>query len=327
MLNKTIQCRLCPKECRIGPGERGDCRGRVNIGGKLTAIAYGHPCSIHVDPVEKKPLFHFLPGTSILSIAAAGCILHCKNCQNWQISQTNPEDITSYDLPSQDIVRLSIQERCSMIAYTYTDPIAFFEYTLDTAIAARDAGLRNVMVTCGYANSAPLKKLYNVSDAINTDLKFMHNDLYRKITTGSLQPVLDGMIQAKQMKVWLEVTHLIIPTLNDSTADLHLLCQWMHNNLGPDTPLHFSRFYPQYLMRNLPETPVSTLEKAYDIAKEVGINYVYIGNVWGSKYENTYCPDDGTLLIRRTGYRILENNITAAGTCPRCGKTIAGIWK
>lgn len=322
-----VQCKLCPKECRIPAGKRGDCRGRVNINGKLTSIAYGHPCSIHVDPVEKKPLFHFLPGQPILSIATAGCILHCKNCQNWQISQSNPEDIPAYDMPPNNVVSIAKQENCSMIAYTYTDPIAFYEYTLDTARAAHNNGLKNVLVTCGYMNQTPLKELYKVTDATNTDLKFIRNDMYRKITTGTLKPVLDGIILAKKMNVWVELTNLLIPTLNDSDKDIRALCKWIAEYAGKNTPLHFSRFHPQYLMTNLPATPLETLNRAYEIAKSEGLNYVYVGNVWNNKYESTYSPTDGKLLIKRVGYKIVKNKIGTSGKSPSDGLIIPGVWK
>lgn len=321
-----VQCKLCPKFCRIGQGQRGDCRGRVNLDGKLTSIAYGHPCSVHIDPVEKKPLYHFLPGKKVLSIASAGCILHCKNCQNWQISQANPEDIQSYKLGPKEIVGLTKKEKCQMIAYTYTDPIAFYEYTLDTARLAHQNGIRNILVTCGYINKEPAKELYKYSDAINTDLKFIREDMYKKITSGSLKPVLDSLVLAKEMGLWVEVTNLVIPTLNDSEKDIRELCRWIVKNLGKDVPLHFSRFYPQYKMRHLPSTPFSTLEIAYLIAKDEGINHVYVGNIRGNRYENTYTSDTGKKVIKRIGYKIIKNDLDSNGNAPN-GEKIPGVWK
>lgn len=319
-----IQCELCPKGCVLDEGQRGDCRTRLNLEGKLRSITYGHPCSMHVDPVEKKPLFHFFPGSSVFSLATAGCNLHCKNCQNWQISQVNPEDIPAYAFTPRQIVDLTMQENCSLIAYTYTDPFAFYEYTLDISAAARENNVKNILVTAGYLNQKPLEKLYAVTDAANINLKFFDDALYRTITSATLKPVLEALVLAKEMNVWLEVTHLVIPTLNDDFSLIKKMCVWIRENLGKDTPLHFLRFYPQYLLKNLPITPVEILQRAQETAFEAGINYVYIGNVMGVG-ENTYCPRDKTLLIERQGYTILKNNIEN-GKCKTCGFEIAGRW-
>ena len=319
-----IQCELCPKGCVLEEGQRGDCRMRVNLDGKLRAITYGYPCSIHVDPIEKKPLFHFHPGTSILSIATAGCNLHCKNCQNWEISQSNPEDVPAYKITPDNLIKLAIDENSHSIAYTYTDPFAFYEYTLNSSKIAHDRGLKNVLVTAGYLNRKPLKQLFSISDAANVDLKFFDDGMYRRVTTGSLKPVLETLVLAKEMDIWLEVTHIVIPTLNDDFSLIRKMCIWILNNLGKETPIHFSRFHPHYLLKNLPPTPVVTLRRAREIAKDVGLNYVYIGNVWGEE-ENTYCPTTGELLIRRLGYTILENNIKD-GKCECCRESIAGRW-
>jgi pyruvate formate lyase activating enzyme len=321
-----IECELCPKHCRLEEDERGDCRVRVNIDGKLRSLVYGYPCALHIDPIEKKPLFHFYAGSVILSLATAGCNLHCKNCQNWQISQSNPEDVPAYKLNPHQIVQLALEKKCSMVAYTYTEPLTFYEYTLDTSLVAKEYNLKNVLVTAGYLNKKPLKKLYSVVDAANVDLKFFDDQMYRKITTATLMPILDALVLAKEMDVWLEVTHLIIPTLNDDFFLIEKMCKWIKNNLGDDVPLHFSRFYPHYLLKNLPPTPVDTLRKAREVAKSVGLKFVYIGNVWGIDAENTYCPYDGKLLIRRVGYSILQYNLTSEGKCKYCGNYIAGRW-
>lgn len=320
-----VQCELCPKGCRLRENERGDCRIRVNLDGKLRGLTYGRPCSVHIDPVEKKPLFHFYPGSPVLSLATAGCNLHCKNCQNWQISQVNPEDIPSYKLGPQDIVELTQRESCSMIAYTYTEPFAFYEYVLDTSSLAQSRHLKNILVTAGYLNKEPLKKLYKVSNAANINLKFFDDGMYRKITTATLKPILDSIVLAKEMGLWLEVTHLVIPTLNDDFSLIRKMCVWIRENLGKEVPLHFIRFFPQYMLKNLPPTPLETLRKAHRIAKEEGLCYVYIGNVAGIEEENTYCPYDGKVIIRRVGYSILENNLDN-GRCRFCGKVIAGRW-
>lgn len=321
-----IQCQLCPKACRLTPGGRGDCRIRANIDGKLRALTYGRPCSIHVDPIEKKPLFHFYPGSPILSIATAGCNLHCKNCQNWEISQADPETIAAYYAGPQDIITLAAREQCSMIAYTYTDPAAFYEYALDTSLLARERGLKNVLVTAGYLNQAPLKKILAVTDAAHIDLKFFDDRLYREMTSGTLKPVLETLVTAAAMGVWIEIIHLIIPTINDDFEMIRSMCLWIRRNLGSEVPIHFSRFYPQYLLKNIPPTPVETLRRAREIAREAGLAYVYIGNVWGEA-EDTRCPHDGSLLIQRTGYTIKEYNILSGGTCKTCGKAVAGRWR
>ena len=323
---KSVQCQLCPKKCIINPGERGDCKIRFNLNGKLITLTYGHPCAIHIDPIEKKPLFHFYPGEKILSIATAGCNLHCKNCQNWQISQANPEDIPSYRLPPQDLVNLALKYNLSMLAYTYTEPLAYYEYTLDTSIMAKAYGLRNVLVTAGYLNREPLRKLYRYVDAANIDLKFFDDQMYRKITTARLKPVLDSLLLAKGMDVWLEITHLLIPTLNDDFKKIEEMCKWIVKNLGDDVPLHFSRFYPHYLLTNLPPTPYSTLKKARQIALNCGVKFVYIGNILGAEEESTFCPNCKKILIKRVGYQILEYNILM-GKCNSVEKKYLGDGK
>ncbi len=318
-------CELCPKNCKITEGHSGDCKSRLVIDGELRAITYGRPCSIHVDPVEKKPLFHFLPGSRIFSLASAGCNLHCKFCQNWTISQAAPEDLRTVDLPPDKVVQAALAQKCHSIAYTYTDPVIFYEYTLETAKIARDKKLRNVTVTAGYINRAPMELLCQVTDASNTDLKAFSESFYKEMCDGSLKPVLDGMALMKERGVWLEVTNLIIPTFNDDLEMIRKMCMWMLANLGAETPLHLSRFHPMYKMRNLPPTPVELLMKARSEAMEIGLKYVYVGNVLGTGAENTYCPNDGTLLIKRVGFSIAENNLEN-GTCPKCGETIAGVW-
>jgi pyruvate formate lyase activating enzyme len=299
---------------------------RINIDGVLKTVVYGRPCSIHLDPIEKKPLFHFLPGTGILSIATVGCNLHCRNCQNWEISQANPEESTSYALEPQSLVTAAIEKGYPSIAYTYTDPIVYYEYTYDSAKFARDAGVRNVLVTAGYINQPPWKKLLEYIDAANIDLKGISNEFYVKVCSGTLKPVQDAMVTAKAMGVMVEVTNLIIPTLNDSETDIKKLCKWVVENLGQETPMHFSRFFPRYKMRNLPATPSSTMDTARKIAMAEGLYYVYIGNIRSKEGQNTYCPKCQKLLIGRSGYTILQNNLEE-GKCPGCGQEIYGVWK
>jgi len=322
----NTQCQLCPKLCVIEPGQSGECRVRINIDGVLRTVVYGYPCSIHVDPVEKKPLFHFLPSTNILSLATVGCNLHCRNCQNWEISQANPEDSRAIFCPPEKLVQLTGQYRCLSLAYTYTDPIIYYEYTYDTAKLAKQANIRNVLVTAGYINEEPWKKLLQYVDAANIDLKAMSDDFYRQVCSATLKPVQKALVLAKASGILVEVTNLIIPTLNDKPEQIHELARWVKANLGGDTPMHFSRFFPRYKMRNLPPTSLKTLDLAREIAMSEGLNFVYIGNISSKEGQNTYCPDCKSLLIERSGYTILQNRLKD-GCCPDCGKEIYGVWK
>lgn len=321
-----VQCELCPKRCLIESGQSGECRVRINIDGVLRTVVYGYPCSIHSDPIEKKPLFHFLPGSRILSIATAGCNLHCRNCQNWEISQANPEDTPAYIYPPARLVEMAKEQNFTSIAYTYTEPIIYYEYTYDTAKLARQANIRNVLVTAGYINEQPWRKLLEVVDAANIDLKGITEEFYRKVCSATLQPVQEAMVLAKASGILVEVTNLIIPTLNDKPEEIRQLVRWVKANLGGETPLHFSRFFPKYKMRNLPPTSEKTLDMAYDIAMEEGMDYVYIGNIQSERGQNTYCPACKKLLIERIGYTIMQNRLKG-GYCPDCGKEIYGVWK
>ncbi len=321
-----VQCELCPKNCLIEPGQSGECRIRVNLDGRLVAVTYGYPCSVHVDPVEKKPLFHFLPGTPILSLATVGCNLHCKNCQNWEISQENPENIQAHHLPPDQVAPLAQRYDCLSIAYTYTDPAVFYEYALDCAIEAKEAGLKNVLVTAGYMNPKPMKNLYQHVDAANIDLKALSDDFYRDICDGTLEPVLNTLVTAKSMGVLVEVTNLLIPTLNDSSEDIRKLCAWVVENMGRETPLHFSRFFPNYRMKNLPPTPPDTLDRAREIADAEGLHHVYVGNIHRPEASNTYCASCGKLLVERVQYQVVQNRI-ASGACPDCRTKVHGLWQ
>jgi pyruvate formate lyase activating enzyme len=302
---------------------------RINLDGVLRSVVYGYPCSIHIDPIEKKPLFHFLPGTGILSIATVGCNLHCTNCQNWEISQANPEDEglpPAYVCPPEKLVELTRRNNCLSVAYTYTDPIVYYEYTYDSAKLARQAGIRNVLVTAGYINAEPWNKLLQYVDAANIDLKSMSDDFYRRICSATLKPVQNALVLAKASGVLVEVTNLVIPTLNDGPEQIRDLARWVKANLGAETPLHFSGFYPRYKMQKLPPTSLKTLETARRIAISEGLDYVYIGNVASREGQNTYCPGCKKLLIERTGFRVLQNRIKEGG-CPDCQREIHGVWK
>ncbi len=322
----NVQCQLCPKECLIRPGQSGECRVRVNIDGQLQTVVYGFPCAIHVDPIEKKPFFHFLPSSQTLSLATVGCNLHCKNCQNWEISQINPEDYAAYPCPPQQLVELSQKYNCPSLSYTYTDPVVYYEYTYDTSMLAHAAGIRNTLVTAGYINKDPWKKLLQYVDAARIDLKSISDDFYRDICSATLKPVLDTLVLTKASGVHLEVINLVIPTLNDKPEQIRKLVQWVKSNLGGETPLHFSQFYPQYKMQYLPSTSAETLDTARQIAMSEGMQYVYIGNITSKEGQNTYCPGCKTLLIERSGFTVTKNQLNN-GTCPSCGKKIYGVWK
>jgi pyruvate formate lyase activating enzyme len=324
----AVACELCPRRCVIPEGGAGDCRIRVNLGGKLRATTYGRPSAIHIDPMEKKPLFHFHPGTSVFSIATAGCNLHCLNCQNWQLSQRGGEEMEQiYRADPPEVVKAAKEQGCKSLAYTYSDPVVFYEYVYDTSEIARREGLNNTYHSAGYINPEPLRRLSRLLDASNTDLKAFDDGFYRRVTGATLQPVLDTLVTLRQEGVWLEVTNLVIPTLNDDLAMIRRMAGWMRDELGPDTPLHLSRFQPQYRMRNLPPTPVEALDRARREALDAGLHYVYIGNVPGHEANSTYCPSDGTLLIRRVGFMVVENKLTAEGRCPTCKQEIPGVWK
>lgn len=326
-----VECQLCPKYCRIDPGRTGDCGVRVNRDGTLLATTWGHPCALHMDPIEKKPLFHFLPGTQILSMATVGCNLHCRNCQNWSISQGVPEDTPAYDLPPGDLVSLAKGEGCPSVAYTYTEPLVYYEYTRDACRAARDVGLRNVLVTAGYINEGPLRELLPHVDAANVDLKAFDDGFYKTYCEATLRPVLRTLEVCLELGVHLEITNLVIPTLNDSEDGIAKLVGWIVETLGVDVPLHFSRFQPRYRMKNLPPTPGETLERCRDQALAAGLRYVYVGNLRSRDGESTFCPTAtcpgrARPLVRRSGYRILDNRLEG-GKCPDCGAAVYGRWE
>ncbi|MDD5136140.1 MAG: AmmeMemoRadiSam system radical SAM enzyme [Candidatus Omnitrophica bacterium] len=325
--NNIVHCGLCPRKCTIGPGTRGFCTARINIGGVLYTLGYGNPIAVHVDPIEKKPFFHVLPGTNAYSIAVAGCNMRCLFCQNWQISQAKPDEVTAYDMPPERIVANAKRGGCPFIVYTYTEPTIFYEYMLDISKLARKNGLRNGMHTCGYINPEPLKELLKYMDAVNVDLKSFDPEFYKKMgSMAELTPVLETIKAVKREGVWLELTNLIIPGQNDDPEQIRKMCEWIKENLGEEVPLHFSRFTPSFKLQNLPPTPVEKLEEAYKIAKDVGLKYVYIGNIPGHTYENTYCPKCKKIAVARIGYEVLENSIVD-GRCKSCGEKIAGIWK
>ena len=321
--DKTVQCRLCPRNCVIKDGKRGNCGARVNDSGVLYSYNYGLAASAGLDPVEKKPLYHFLPGEKTFSFGAAGCNLHCMFCQNWEISQCEPEETRSINFPPEKIVGNAKEMGSRIISYTYTEPTIFYEYMLDTAKIAKKNGMRNVVVSNGFTQKEPLKKLVPLIDAANIDLKG-NEAFYKKVTGAWIEPILESMIEYKKRGVWLEVTNLIIPGLNDSEKEIRWLVDWVEKNLGKDTPLHFSAFFPQHRMSGIPSTTLKTLRRAREIGMNK-LNYVYTGNLPDHDGNNTYCPSCKELLIERRGFDVVLNRIKN-GKCP-CGEKIAGVWK
>ena len=324
--NKKIKCKLCPRECNVGDKERGYCGVRENRGGVYYTLVHSRVCAAHIDPIEKKPLFHYLPGTVAFSIATAGCNVNCKFCQNWDISQSRPEQIPADYAPPQRIAALARQNNCPTIAYTYSEPVVFSEFLMDTADAGHEAGVRSIVVSNGYIQQDALKQAYGKMDAVKIDLKSFTESYYEKVVTGQLKPVLDTLVTLRKMGKWTEIVYLVVPTLNDSDTEFRGLAQWVKANLGADVPLHFTQFHPEYLLKNLPITPVPTLERAKAIADAEGLHYVYIGNVPGHPAQNTYCPQCRKMLVERVGFTASGLLIRKDGTCPFCRHQIPGIW-
>ena len=322
---ETVQCVVCPNRCILEPGDRSVCRSRVNIDGKLYSLAYGNPCAVHVDPIEKKPLNHFYPGTSIFSIATTGCNFRCLNCQNWEISQQRPEDVQHGELFPEDVVRAAKGKETSAIAYTYSEAITYYEYMFDTARLATEAGLKNVLVSNGYINKGPLLKLTRYLDGANINLKSYDNRIYQCLNGGTLYPVLNTFKTLHEQGVWFEMTTLVVPGYVDDAEMVKRMCGWILKELGPDYPLHFSRFFPQYKLTRLPLTPVTTLEQFRDLAMKEGIHYVYLGNVPGHEGCHTYCHNCRKMLIERRGYVLNRTNIQN-GRCKFCDTAIPGRW-
>jgi pyruvate formate lyase activating enzyme len=348
-LGGSIQCGLCPNQCILEPEDRGRCRNRVFKEGKLWTLAYANPCAMHIDPIEKKPLFHFMPGTGTFSLAASGCGFRCLNCQNWDISQRKPEEtkdprgdgprfdprlfsrLSSDELSRgtmlpEDAVALSQFYDCPSLSYTYSEPTVWFEYMIDMSRAARAASLKNVWVTCGYIQAEPLDELCEVLDAANVDLKSFDDGIYRQLNSGKLGPILDTLRTLKRRGVWFEVTNLIVPQYTDRPEMIRRMCGWLVEHLGPDYPLHFSRFHPQHKLTHLPPTPVEVLAEARDIARSAGLHYVYVGNCREvDDAETTYCPGCRRAVVERNVYRVAAVRLDG-GKCDSCGTPIAGVW-
>jgi pyruvate formate lyase activating enzyme len=320
-----VQCQVCPNRCVLEPGDRSICRSKVNIGGKLYSLAYGNPCSCHVDPVEKKPLNHFYPRSLVFSIATTGCNFRCLNCQNWEISQRKPEEVDYDELFPVDVIKEAQKANTPCIAYTYSEPITFYEYMSDTAKLAREAGIKNILVSNGYINKEPLLRLCRDLDGANVNLKSFDDQIYRGLNGGTLQPILDTFKNLHAEGVWFEMTTLVVPTYVDDIEMIKRMCGWILKELGPDHPLHFLRFFPKYQLTRLPATPIETLERFRDLALKEGIHYVYVGNVPGHEGCHTYCHNCHKLLIERKGYFIAQDNLKN-GSCRFCGTAIPGRW-
>ena len=322
---KDVQCQICPNRCYLRQGDRSICRSKVNIKGKLYSLAYGNPCSIHIDPIEKKPLFHFYPTTPIFSIATAGCNFRCLNCQNWEISQRKPEELRNAELFPEEVVREAKKRNIPSIAYTYSEAITYYEYMFNTAKIARRQGIKNVAVSNGYINESPLLALTQYLDGANIDLKSFDDRIYRSLNGGQLKPILNTLKTLHKQDVWLEIATLVIPTYTDDPEMIKQMCGWILKELGPDYPLHFLRFAPLYKLTRLPATPVRTLEQFRDLALKEGIRYVYLGNVPGHEGCHTYCHSCHRMLLERTGYIMKQNNLKK-GRCKFCNTEIPGRW-
>jgi len=320
-----VKCRLCARSCVLAEGERGMCRARIHVKGELRSLVYGRPMAIHVDPIEKKPFYHFLPGALAWSMATSGCPLRCKFCQNWQLSQADPEDYDTPLRPPAQLAADAARSRAPVVAFTYNEPTVFTEYLLDVASAAREKGLRSVLISCGYMQEAPLAEMCKVLSAVKVDLKGYSPDFYKKVCGAELAPVLRTVKQVARAKVHLEIVNLVVPTLNDSEKMLVELSKFLAGEVGPDVPVHFTRFHPDYQLPNLSRTPVETLARARELAKAAGLRHVYVGNVPGHPGNDTLCPRCGKVLVERRSFFVTANRLEK-GCCPACKEKIAGVW-
>lgn len=321
----VVRCELCPAHCRLRPGMRGRCRVRENRGGAGYTLVFGTPCILQLDPIERKPFYHVLPASRSFSVSTAGCNFACKFCQVWDTALVAPEEVHAHDASPEDVVRHAQEANARSVAYTFGEPVAFFEYMLATARLARRAGLLNLLHSNGYICREPLKVLVETLDAANVDLKGFDRAFYRDVCGGERDPVLETLKTLKAGGIHIEITNLLVPTLNDGMPEIREMCRWIGGELGVETPLHFSRFYPLYQLANLPPTPVLTLNRARETAFEAGLRYVYVSNVPGHEGENTLCPGCGQVLIQRIGFMVEDVRIER-GNCAHCGRRVPGIW-
>jgi len=323
-----LECDLCPRRCRLKKGQRGFCFVRSRAGDEMVLTTYGRSSGFCIDPVEKKPLNHFLPGTPVLSFGTAGCNLGCRFCQNWNISKSRETDRLADAASPRKIARTARQSGCGSVAFTYNDPVIFAEYAIDTAEACRREGVRTIAVTAGYICPEARAEFFAPIDAANVDLKAFHEDFYREVCLGRLEDVKATLLWLKhESSVWFEITTLLIPGLNDSDAEVRRQCEWIRSELGPDVPVHFSAFHPDFRMLDRAPTPPATLFRARRTALRCGLHYVYTGNVFDPDGQSTRCPSCGKLLVRRDGYEILSFELDARGTCPGCGRPIPGVFE
>ncbi len=325
LASKNVQCRLCPRQCVVANGQRGYCNVRENRGGTYYSLVHSRLCTAHIDPIEKKPFFHFRPGTLAFSVATGGCNVNCKFCQNWEISQIAPEQLRRQYVPPSDLAAAAKQNGCPTLAYTYSEPIIASEYYLESAEAGHAVGLKSVFVSNGFIRGEPLNKLCDRMDAIKIDLKAFSETYYREVVNAELRPVLDTLVTIHKRGVWLEIVYLVVPTLNDSESELKAMAKWVKSELGPDVPVHFTRFYPLYRLKNLPPTPVDTLRRAKTIADSEGLHFVYVGNVPGDPGEHTYCPGCRRIVVERTGFTVRKLQLKN-GKCEFCQRPIPGVW-
>lgn len=322
----TVQCQVCFRKCLLKEGGRSFCRNKLNQNGKLYSLVYAKPSAVHIDPIEKEPSFHMLPGSPILCFGTAGCNFRCKFCHNWQLSQRPIEDMEYiHDIKPDDAVRIALNKNIPTLSFTYNEPTSFYEYVYDTARLAKQKGLKVLWHSNGSMNPVALRELLKYTDAVTVDLKGFSEDFYQNISSANLGPVLRTLKIIRTENKWLEIVNLLIPTLNDNHQDIEKMCNWIKVNLGKETPLHFSRFFPNYKLTQLSATPISSLEQAYVIAKQSGLDYVTLGNLPGHKYNSTFCPSCKETVIERRHFSVLSNNIED-GKCKYCGHKIAGIW-
>ena len=326
--DNRVQCDLCPRECKLHEGQQGLCFVRENQNNEIVLTTYGRSSGFCIDPIEKKPLNHFLPGTPVFSFGTAGCNLACKFCQNWDISKSREMDTLADAASPENIAKTAAEYNCKSVAFTYNDPVIFHEYAIDVAKACREKDIKTVAVTAGYINPEPRMEFFQFMDAANVDLKAFTERFYHKITGSHLAPVLDTLKYIKhETDCWLETTTLIIPGENDSEKELTEMCEWVVENLGPDMPMHFSAFHPDFKMMNIPSTPASTLTMARDIAMKAGVRYAYVGNVHNKEADSTWCHQCGELLIERDWYELGKWNLSANHCCKSCGTRIAGLFE
>ncbi len=321
-----VQCQLCPWECAVADQERGTCGVRENREGTYYTLVHSQPCAAHVDPIEKKPLFHYLPGTLAFSIATAGCNIECKFCQNWEIAQVRPEQVQAMYMPPEVVTQISKRYNCKSIAYTYSEPVIFYEYMYDSAAYARQSGVGSVMISNGFIKKEPLEELCQQLTGVKIDLKAFTEKFYKGTCRGELQPVLKTLETLRDVGIWYEIVVLIVPTLNDSKQEIQEMSHWIYKELGEGVPVHFSRFHPMYKIKNLPPTPNKTLDMARNVAMDAGLHYAYVGNVWGHDGESTYCPSCGNVVIKRIGYQIVKIDLDENGYCQQCQHQIPGVW-